>query len=60
MKKDPACVPLFGISYVEKSILACTGIHVLNNKCSHAGENTISSRKVFTSCWADGFQICWS
>ena len=34
--------PLFGIFYVEKGILACTRIHVLNNMCSHAGENTMS------------------
>ena len=36
----PACVPFFGIFYVEKGILACTRIHVLNNRCSHAGEST--------------------
>ena len=42
MRVVPACVPLFGIFYVEKGILACTRIHVLNNMCSHAGENTIS------------------
>ena len=35
-------VPLFGIFHVEKCIIACTRIHVLNNMCSHAGENTIS------------------
>ena len=34
--------PLFGIFYVEKYILACTRIHVLNNMCSHASENTTS------------------
>ena len=32
----------FGIFYVEKGIIACTRIHVLNNMCSHAGEDTIS------------------
>ena len=36
-----ACA-FFAIFYVEKGILACTRIHVLNDMCSHAGENTIS------------------
>ena len=34
--------PLFGIFHVKKGMLACTRIHMLNNMCSHAGENTIS------------------
>ena len=35
---DPMC----GICYVEKGVIACTRVHVLNNVCYHAGENTIS------------------
>ena len=34
--------PIFGTCYVEKGVLAYTRVHVLNNMCSHAGENTIS------------------
>ena len=34
--------PIFFICCVDKSVLACTRVHVLNNMCSHAGENTIS------------------
>ena len=33
---------MFGIFYVEKGVLTCTRVHILNNRCSHAGENTIS------------------
>ena len=67
MRKVSGGDPLFGIPHVEKGILACTRIHILNNMCSQAGENTISawvpfffSRKAFTSCWADGFRTRWS
>ena len=42
MRKASGEDPLFGIFYVEKGILACTIIHVLNSMCSHAGENTMS------------------
>ena len=34
--------PVVGICDVEKGVLACTRVHVLNNRCSHAGESTIS------------------
>ena len=38
-----ACgAPSFGIFYVENGVLTCTRVHVLNNRCSHAGANTIS------------------
>ena len=42
MRVVPACVPFFGIFYVGKGIIACTRVHVLNKRCSHAGENTMS------------------
>ena len=34
--------PMFGIFYVEKGVLTCTRAHVLKDRCSRAGENTIS------------------
>ena len=38
-----ACgAPMFGIFYVEKSVITCTRVHILKIRCSHAGENTIS------------------
>ena len=34
--------PDFGIVYVEKGVITCTRVHVLKDRCSDAGENTIS------------------
>ena len=34
--------PDFGIFDVEKGVLTCTRVHVLKDRCSDAGENTIS------------------
>ena len=42
MRVAPCGAPSFGIFYVEKGVLTCTRVHVLNNRCSDAGENTIS------------------
>ena len=33
--------PIVGIFYVEKGVFTCTRAHVLKDRCSHAGENTI-------------------
>ena len=33
---------MFGIFDDEKGVLTCTRVHILKNRCSHAGENTIS------------------
>ena len=41
MRLAPCGAPSFGIFYVDKGVLTCTRVHVLNNMCSHAGENTI-------------------
>ena len=38
----PCGARVFGIFYVDKGVLTCTRVHVLNNRCSDAGENTIS------------------
>ena len=42
MRKVSGGDPLFGIFYVERGILACTRIHMLNYMCFHAGGNIIS------------------
>ena len=42
MRKAACGAPSFGIFYVEKGVFTCTRVHVLKNRCSHAGENTIS------------------
>ena len=41
---------MFGICYVEKGIITCTRAHVLNNRCSHADENTISQHDLTVDC----------
>ena len=33
---------IVGIFYDEKGVLTCTRVHILKDRCSHAGENTIS------------------
>ena len=33
---------MFGICYDEKGVTTCTRVHILKNRCSNAGENTIS------------------
>ena len=46
-----ACgAPDFGIFYVEKGVFTCTRVHVLNNMCSHAGENTILWHDLTVDC----------
>ena len=42
MRVAPCGAQILGILYVEKGVRTCTRVHVLNNRCSHAGENTIS------------------
>ena len=33
---------IVGIFYDEKGVLTCTRVHILTNRCSHAGENAMS------------------
>ena len=33
---------IVGILYDEKGVLTCTRVHIMKNRCAHAGENTIS------------------
>ena len=33
---------IFGIFYDDKGVITCTRVHILKNRCSHVGENTIS------------------
>ena len=42
MRVEPCGAQILGIFDVEKGVLTCTRVHVLNNRCSHATENTIS------------------
>ena len=42
MSVAPCGAQILGIFYLEKGVLTCTRVHVLNNRCFHAGENTIS------------------
>ena len=33
---------IFGIFYDDKGVITCTRVHIQKNRCSRAGENTIS------------------
>ena len=38
------------IMFIEKGVIACTRVHVLNYMCSHAGEDTISKHDLTADC----------
>ena len=46
----PCGAQIFGIFYDEKGVLTCTRVHILKNRCSHAGENTISQHYLTVDC----------
>ena len=42
MRVEPCGAQIVGIFYVEEGVLTCARVHILKNRCSHAGENTNS------------------
>ena len=42
--------PDVGIFYVGKGVLTCTRVHVLKDRCSDVGENTISQHVLTVGC----------